>query len=216
MIRVKIEIPGNEEFDQFVIADSFPDNEQMQDYFMGRIRDSIMAAAGENTSLEKCPECGMTMIGIENGLIRHIDPTAADCEIDPRATFDEQDCVLPGYEDHTHCEIHGECIPVGSDCPTCLQSELDSQMEDMYWEQEAEDFVSKCSIHGTPLRSGEDCPTCMDEESIKSNILDGEYEQNIREHMENNPVSEHHPDCQCARCVYGDEAYLAHFHGSEY
>lgn len=41
-------------------------------------------------------------------------------------------------------------------------------------------------------------------------------ERDIRAQWAADPISRHDPDCQCNRCVYGEDATLAHFHPSEY
>ena len=44
----------------------------------------------------------------------------------------------------------------------------------------------------------------------------GQPEQDIREKWAADPISRHHPDCGCNRCVFGEDKALWAFHPSEY
>jgi hypothetical protein len=49
---------------------------------------------------------------------------------------------------------------------------------------------------------------------VDKTTFDGRYEDNYI--VEPEPITHHHPDCSCARCHYGDDAYIRNFHASEY
>lgn len=71
-----------------------------------------------------------------------------------------------------------------------------------------EEFTT-CDIHGTLYEIFTDCPGCIQEENDQDMALMYLY-------LEQDSISGHHPDCQCARCIYGDSEYIRNFHPSEY
>lgn len=101
----------------------------------------------------------------------------------------EDNCTLPGHDEHTHCEVHGQCIPHGTDCPICMDLEAKGSQEQ---EQEFDDDV----------RASLDLQPCQGED--------------IRSRMSGDPIAAHHPDCNCGRCVLGDVAWLRLYHPEDY
>lgn len=205
MIRVRIEITGDQEFDQFVIDDSFRHNEQLQDYFMGRIKDSIMAGARESSRLND---------DFTDQVIDQILPGLRDVD----------QCNMPEDEEVRSAQ-EGETEPLPFDDPPITDEEI--------MEMTAVKILLLISDFVDPLTDEVNCTALAEQTAIELDHpewLDDEqhfiwdlavdagqaHEKNIRQQMEQDPISSHHPDCQCARCYYGDDAYLAHFHGSEY
>lgn len=127
-MAIKVLILIDEEyFDQFVIDPSYDNNSQAEDYFLGRINNSIKAAARE-LSRPKLPgqhPLEPKVLGDDPRMDR--DPSREPLPFDDGP--DGPGCWLPGYEDHTHCELHDECIPMGSDCPICMELEANASHE---------------------------------------------------------------------------------------
>ena len=44
----------------------------------------------------------------------------------------------------------------------------------------------------------------------------GSRDADIRGQMEQDPIDGHNPDCQCFRCIHGDDMALWMFHGEDY
>jgi hypothetical protein len=196
MIRVLIEVDG-QQFDQFVIDDSY--SQQAEDYFISRINDSIKAAARESARPKQPGDHPLDPKILNDDPRMDRDPRGeplpfeeGEPDFDPRATFDEQDCILPGYEDHIHCEVHGQCIPLGTDCPDCMDEEARANQEPEAWD--VPEWDGEVHVRRMTKAEGDD----------------------IRTRMEQDPIDGHDPDCQCSRCQIGDDAHLWLHHPEDY
>ena len=106
------------------------------------------------------------------------------------------------FDDHDwtwECEIHQVLVPQGSDCHICSDLESQPDPEDL-------DLPPACVQCGGPgyyLARTKSYSTAMQRVCVRC-------------YIDLDPISGHHPDCQCDRCYYGDDAYLARFHPGEY
>ena len=105
----------------------------------------------------------------------------------------EDNCTLPGHDEHIHCEVHGDCMPGGTDCPKCMDLEVKGSQEQ---EGEFDDDV------GADLDPWEQAAN--------------DQEPDIRSRMSRDPIAAHHADCQCTRCSQGDGAFLWLYHPEDY
>lgn len=79
----------------------------------------------------------------------------------------------------------------------------------------AEDAIANGEIDGPASLSVEDLAMQLHREGLIS-MIPVELVEDIRDEMVIDCITNHDPDCQCYRCLFGDDAYLFNLHPDEY
>ena len=91
-----------------------------------------------------------------------------------------------------------------------IEGPEDLTVEELALQLSREGLITLGLIKGSYLIAEEQDPDPVSLEAQERRAED------IREELARDPISGHHPDCTCYRCIYGDDAYIFAFHPGEY